>query len=65
MAELDQKGFTEKSEEITNLEADEVFMVWINKPSKTYKYIDHNFLMKNRNQTIQLTHLNEIKQWKQ
>jgi len=63
MAALDQKDFTEKPEEITNLEGDEIYMVWINKKSKTYTYIDLNFLMNNIDQTIQFTQLKDIKQW--
>ena len=65
METLDQIGFKETQEQITNTEADEIFMVWINKQSKTYKYIDHNFLMNQRNDTIQLTQLKDIKQWEQ
>jgi len=51
---LNQKGFTEKPEQITNTEADEEFMVLICKDTKTFNLIDHQNLMteKSKNNII-------------
>ncbi|QRE03544.1 hypothetical protein [Flavobacterium psychrophilum] len=42
---LKDKEFVELDEQITNLEADEVFMLWIDKKNKSFHLIDNQSLI--------------------
>ena len=65
MENLEEQGFNELPEAISD-EADEEFMVLINKDTKTFKYIDHAHLMSFlKTKNVQITELKKIEQWKQ
>lgn len=68
---LKEKGFVELDEQIINLEADEVFMLWIDKENNSFHLMDSLSLMEKqrvlkdifKDQKIHTTNLITIQSW--